>query len=188
MTGQSRFPKQVERCMDGCPTATRIRWADLETAATPTWVQRRCRWLHYTTTTLLTISRVQSVEKHQDPCIYVKLLRWAGHGKQQFDDKRWRQEATWRGTPGFRHSTTAREAGSYYFWSHVSTPVQSQMTSNLSFKLAGWQLNPSGTEVCSNMSCLLLELACVQEKVTYSSTKIAQTRAWRCTVWKKKSN
>jgi hypothetical protein len=83
--------------MYGCPTATRIRRADLETAATPTRVQRLGRWI----TTLLTISRGQSVAKHQGPCIYGKLLRRTGHGKQPFDDKRRRQEAMWRATPGY---------------------------------------------------------------------------------------
>jgi hypothetical protein len=52
---------------------------------------------------------------------------------------------------------------------HVPTPVQNQLPSKLLFELA---FNLSGTQVvCSNRSCILLELAYVQERESYSSNK-----------------
>jgi hypothetical protein len=75
----------------------------------------------------VTISCRKSVEKHQGPCIYEEVLRRVEHDKQQFGHKRQRQEAMWRATLGFRHSTTAREVGSYYF---LITRVYSSSESN----------------------------------------------------------
>jgi hypothetical protein len=111
-----------------------------------------------------------SVEKHQGPWPY---LLASSYNEANMANNLARRDGTERLCSGWLQDSDIprrqERLGPIILWLHMPTPVRNQLPSKLSFELA---FNLSGTQVvCSNRSCIFLELAYAQERESYSSNK-----------------